>query len=182
MTMPTPPADPQNTTPPAVQTPPAQTDPGKAPTFTGEFDQERAARLVENLRTELESAKAKLKTHEDAGKTELEKLAARAEAAEKLAAENAAALAAKTAADVHAEAVKTAAVAAKLPAEWHEFLTGKTPEELATQAAKLAAQLGIGTADPLMSRPKAVLVPGQGSGDTGGTFDAKAIAKNARRR
>lgn len=149
------------------------TDSGKAPKFEGEFDADRAAKLVANLRAELDEAKGKLKTHEDAGKSELEKLLARAEKAEQLAADTA-----------HALAVKAAAEAAKLPADLHEFLTGKTPAELESQAKKLAERFGVagdGTPPP-GTRPKAKLVPGQGSGDNGDTFDADAIAKAARRR
>jgi hypothetical protein len=172
---------PTDGTPPAVPaTPPTApaTDPGKAPTFTGEFDPERAARLVENLRTELEEAKAKIRAREDAEKTDLQKAQERAEAAE--------AALVKATLDT---ATAKAAQAHKIPDDLLEFITGATAEEIEAKAKRLGEKLAAtdgtpadnGTGTP-STRPTPRLVPGQGSGDTGSTFDPAAIAKAARRR
>jgi septal ring factor EnvC (AmiA/AmiB activator) len=173
------PVAPEGTTPPVAPTAPTAPDAGKAPTFTGEFDQARAERLVENLRSELADTKAKLKTREDAEKSDLQKLQERAEVAEK-------ALAEATKKAAHATAKAAAAAAHKLPEDLHEFLTGETPEELTAQAKKLAERFGLspatGETAPQAGRPQPRLVPGQGSAAAPDAFDPVAIAKAIRGR
>jgi hypothetical protein len=148
-------------------TPPA-TD--KAPKWEGNFDPDRAARLVENLRAELAETKSKLKTREDAEKSEAQKLAERAEAAEK---------------ELAQERKVSAVKAHKLPASLAPYLTGSTAAEIEASAKALAEELGIHpgaeATEALPGRPRPRLVPGNGSDDGAEPFDAAKVAAAARR-
>ncbi|MEU4568670.1 hypothetical protein [Micromonospora sp. NPDC023956] len=147
-------------------TPPAPSD--KAPKWEGDFDPDKAARLVANLRDELAAVKGRLKTREDAEKSDLQKAQERAE---------------KLAADLKAERQKDAAKSHKLPASLAKHLTGETAEEIAASAKALADELGLAQteAEPLPGRPKPRLRPGHAApGDTSGAFDPAAVIKAAR--
>ena len=151
--------------------------------FEGEFDAERAARLIENLRadlakikTERDEARTALQEKADAEKTEAQKLQDRLAAAEETAKKTGRALLIERATRKHS-----------LPDDVVEFLTGDTEEEIEAKAQRLAA-LGSPKKDEskeepgsgLPEKPKADLVPGHG-GDDAETFDPDAIAAAARR-
>ena len=164
---------------------PADTSPeGKAPEFEGDFDAEKAKRLVANLRGEV----AALTTERDSFKTDLDSFK---EAAEKTGVERETALAA--AIERAATAEREVALAKHdLPEDvlkdFADYLTG-TPEEVEAKATKLAARFKKveETVEPTeeapkaapVTRPKAALVPGNGD-DAPKAFDAKAIAEKAR--
>lgn len=152
-------------------TPPAEPAQQK---WAGEFDAERAARLVDSLRKELAEAKGKIGARDAADMTEVQKLTARAETAERELAE------ART-------ANLRAAVAARfgLPAELAEFLTG-TDEAAMTAQAEVLAKTAAPQAPPaeMPGRPVARMMPGHAAhaGDDDAAFDPAAVAKAARRR
>lgn len=162
----TPPAEPA--TPPASE---------KAPKWEGEFDPERAARLVENLRKEAAETKARLAAYEkaqqereDAEKSEAQRLAERAQRAED-----------------EAKAARRELIAAKvvakhgLPESAVSFLTGDTEEEIEAKAQALAelASVGKRPADEIPGKPKPRLTPGQGESESEG-FDPDAMAAKIR--
>lgn len=143
----------------------------RVPTFVGEFDPERAARLVANLRADL-------------GRSETELQSLRAQVAKS--AEPDADLQARLAAledrartAEHEVAVARVVQAAGLPAELAEFLTAGTTEGLTEQADKLLAIIR-GTQPPPRS-PRAVLRPGQAPEDQDSAFDPKALAAEIRK-
>jgi hypothetical protein len=159
-----------------------KTDDAPKTTFSGDFDPERAARLIDNLRGEiadlkkdLGTARTALQEREDAEKSEAQKIADRAAAAEKAAADAKRALLIERATRKHS-----------LPEDVVEFLTGDTEEEIEAKAARLAS-LGAPKKDgeetppaDLPGKPKADLVPGHGGEETA-PFDPDAIAAAARR-
>lgn len=159
-TEPVTPAAPEGTTPSA----PAPTAPvGSAPKWDGDFDPERAARLVENLRTEVEGLKAKnteatakLTQYEQAQLTEAEKLTQRASSAESELAKVRRDLAVRDALEAHG-----------LPKEAARFLTGETAEEIA-DAAKAFAALNPAKPAEAAPLPATLPVPGHG-GDPAAT-------------
>lgn len=139
-----------NTTPPAA---------GTAPKWEGEFDPERAARLVENLRNEskahkdaLAAAQAKIAEFEQANMSEQEKIAQRAQDAE------------TRLADAHR---KLAALTHKLPENAIKFLTASTPDEIDAQAKELASAFPAPAADSTNSLPPTLPIPGNGSDPAG---------------
>lgn len=163
---------------------------GKAPEFDGEFDAEKATRLVENLRGDIATLKAQVASvtsDRDAFK----------EAAEKTGTERDEAL---TKAIERAESAERTLAISKhdLPedvlAEFADYLTG-TPEEVDAKAAKLAARFvkPEGETPPvpepvveeppaapvIPERPRPALTPGHG-GTTPVAFDAKALAQSIR--
>lgn len=150
---------------------------GKAPRFDGEFDPERAARLIENLRSDLDKIKAErdeLRTahqeREDAEKTELEKLRERAERAE------------AGLKDAQLSSLRsTVARKHQLPDELLDYLNGDDEESLNAKAETLA-KYARRPADDLPGRPKPDLVPGEGDDSDDAPFDPAAIAKQARNR
>lgn len=164
---------------------------GKAPEFDGEFDAEKAKRLVANLRADV----ASLKTERDGLKSDRDAFKA---AAEKTGDDRDKALAdAVKRAD---DAERTLAISKhNLPedilSEFADYLTG-TPDEVSAKAAKLAARFvkeeqtppadppdGDEETPPVSTpsgRPRPALVPGHG-GETPAAFDPVAIAKAARR-
>lgn len=159
-TEPVTPAAPEGTAPSA----PAPTAPvGSAPKWDGDFDPERAARLVENLRTEVEGLKAKnteatakLSEYEQAQMSEAEKAAQRAASAE------------AELAKVRRELAVSAAIRKHgLSDDDAEWLSGETAEEIDAKAAKLAQRLPAKPAEtaPL---PATLPVPGHG-GDPAAT-------------
>jgi signal transduction protein with GAF and PtsI domain len=173
---------------------PAENPEGKAPEFDGEFDAERAKKAIADLRTEVASFKDRLASvtaDRDAFK----------EAAEKTGTDRDEALAKAV---ERAEAAERTLAIAKhnLPddvvAEFADYLTG-TAEEVDAKAARLAARLAPKeeqapvakepevvepvtpevTPPVVPQRPKAALVPGNGS-EAPKPFDAKAIAEKVR--
>lgn len=148
-------------------------DKGKAPKFEGEFDAERAAKLVENLRADVAKRDADLKALkaqiEEKGGSE-KTLQQRLDALESRAAE--------------AERSLLVARVAKeqgVPDDLLEFLTGKDEAALKTQAERLAAHAKKQPADDVPRRPRPRLTPGH-NGEDEEKFDADAVAKAARRR
>lgn len=155
-------------------------DTGKAPKFDGEFDADRAARLVANLRAELADAKAaaqkateSLTAREDAEKSDLQKAMDRIASLEK---ENA---------KVSMKAARIQAAAKhNLPDDLAEFLTGETEAEIEAKAESLAKFAGQSKSDEttddktqVPGKPKPRLVPGHESSESTGDFDPHAIAK-----
>lgn len=179
---------------PANDEKPADETKGKAPEFDGDFDAEKATRLVANLREEV----ATLKGERDSLKTERDEFKA---AAEKTGTERDDALAAAVKRAEDAE--RTLAISKhNLPddvvEEFADYLTG-TPEEVDAKAARLAARLApkpeepSGDSEPegdeagdeqkpaLPGKPKPALTPGSGAEDDDLDFDAAAIAAATRR-
>lgn len=152
------------------------TDPqDKSPAWEGEFDPERAARLVFNLRDESKKAREKLAElekklaeKEDAEKSEFQRLQERAERAE-------AELAKTNSALLVAEVSKAYGVPADL-------LTGSNREEIEARAKALAewAQAPKRPADELPAKPKPRLIPGTGGDSGADDFDPTALAAKIR--
>lgn len=154
----------------------APTD-GKTPGWEGEFDPDRAARLVNNLREESKKSKdelaelrKKLAEKEDAEKSELQRIQERAERAEAELNQTRSAL-------LVAEVAKEYGVPADL-------LTGSTREEIEVKAKALAEWAGAAKrpADDVPGKPKPRLVPGVGGGSDGEAFDPAATAAKIRAR
>lgn len=113
-----------------------KTDQQKSVEFDGPFDEERAKRLIANLKSDLakkdkarEELAVKVQKYEDENKTESEKLLSAKEAAEKRA-------------DEAEERLMRAEVAAEkgLTAKQAKRLTGTTREELEADADELLAE------------------------------------------
>lgn len=147
---------------------------GKMPGWEGDFDPDRAARLVNNLREESKKSKdeltdlrKKLADKEDAEKSEFQRLQDRAVKAETELNETRSAL-------LIAEIGKEFGVPA-------ELLSGANREEIAAKAKALAdwAAVTKRPSDDMPSKPKARLMQGFENGDKEGeAFDAQAtIAK-----
>lgn len=159
-------------------TAPTTPEAGKSPGWDGDFDPDRAARLVSNLREESKKAKdelaelrAKLAEKEDAEKSELQRIQERAERAE-------AELNATRSALLVAEVAKEYGVPADL-------IGGKDREEIEARAKALAEWAGASKrpADDVPSRPKPKLVSGTGaSGNDAEPFDPVATAAKIRAR
>lgn len=149
----------------------------KSPGWDGEFDPERAARLVANLRDESKKAKEelaelrlKLTEKEDAEKTELQRIQERAERAE-----------------AELNATKSALLVAEIAKEYGvpaDLLSGNTREEIEARAKALADWAGATKrpADEIPGRPKPKLVPGGSPTDTSEPFDPVATAAKIRAR
>lgn len=145
------------------------------PAWDGEFDAERAARLVQNLRDEIATLKGDLKTarsslqeREDAEKTEAQRLQERAEAAERALAEKEKTLLRQSVAKAH-----------NLDDDLLDFLSGDTEEALTAQAKALSERIRP-AGQEVPGKPKPALTPGSGDGDTAPAFDPKAIASAVR--
>lgn len=165
-----------------VATPPANQAPVTDPEFDGDFDAERAKRLIENLRAD----KARLAEERDGFKTKVDTFET-----EKLSEQD---RIAKELSDAREELARTRRAAAlathKLPDSALVFLTGSTPEEIETQAAALAALNP--PADPAPSTPAVpnitttvtprLLPNGEPVPTAPEPFDPAAIAAAARRR
>lgn len=151
----------------------ADTAKGKAPEWDGDFNPERAARLVANLREDLAKRDADLKTLREQigakGDTEkslqdrLAALESRAEKAER---------------DL---LVATAAKAHGIPEDLVSFLTAKTAEDLDAQAKALAAHVKA-PADDVPGKPKPKLTPGHAPDNDTTGFDPHKVAEAIRRR
>lgn len=155
-------------TPPATEgAAPAPTD-GKGQTWQGEYDPERAARLVANLRAEIAELKTKSapapKEEPATGSTAADD---RLAALEKRAVE----------ADRRAIAAETG-----VPAE---LLTGTDEAAMKAQAEALIkwaeGRAPAGTDPALPGKPRPALTPGHG-GEAEPTFDPGTVAKRARLR
>lgn len=148
----------------------------KGPGWEGDFDPDRAARLVSNLRDESKKAKEelaelrkRLSEKEDAEKSEFQRLQERAERAE-------AELNNTRSALLVAEVSKEYGVPAGL-------LTGATREEIEARAKALAewAAAPKNPADEMPAKPKPRLVPGSGASDADTSdFDPVATAAKIR--
>lgn len=168
--------------------------------FAGDFDAEKAKRLILNLDTEiagLNGTVAAVTAERDEFRT----------AAEKTGTDRDEALAAAVTRAEDAEkalAIKKHDLSDDIVKEFADYLTG-TAEEVDAKAAKLAARLNPKApetppgdepkveepkveeppAEPVIPqtppvRPRAALVPGNGGDDGGKPFDAKAIASRIR--
>lgn len=161
----------------------------KAPEFEGEFDADRAKRLVANLRaevaklegdlasvtTERDALKAEADNKADEGKSEAEKAAQRAAAAEKAAEEARRELWVERALRKHPEAADLA-----------DLIKGDDEDAVLAIAERLAKRGKPADdedkgnePDDLSRRPKPDLKPGHG-GDDPEPFDAAKIAAEAR--
>jgi septal ring factor EnvC (AmiA/AmiB activator) len=153
-----------------VQTPPEPTPPAKAPQWDGEFDPERAAKLIANLRSEAEAARNELKqartvleAQEEAEKSDLQK------------AQEARERAARELEETRTELLRLRTQKEHgLPDELATFLTGDE-ETMKVQAERLAA-FAKAPADELPHRPEAALTPGHGGPAPEPKFDADAAA------
>lgn len=148
----------------------------KAPKWDGEFDPDRAAKLVANLRSEkdelkreLAELKKALSEREEVGKSELAQLRERAEKAEKELAQL------KTQSFI-ASALREHGLSEDLS----EFVSGGSEEEIKAKVAKLAEKLG--PTPVVTGKPKPKLVPGEGSEAAAPDFDPEAIAAKIRKR
>jgi hypothetical protein len=159
-----------------VETPATETvivEETKSPEWDGPFDPERAARLVANLRSDLEKAKAELVSAKstveekvEAEKSELQRLSERAESAERELTETRSALTRLSVAkEFH------------LPEEMVGFLTG-SEEEMKAKAEQLSRFVKR-PADDVPGKPKATLTPGHG-GDETPVFDPAKVAASVR--
>lgn len=163
-----------------VEETPAPTAPAddKGPGWEGEFDPDRAARLVTNLREESKKTKdelaelrKKLAEREDAEKTELQRIQERAERAE-----------------AELNQTRSALLVAEISKEFGvpaDLLTGSNREEIEARAKALAEWAGSGKrpADDVPGRPKPKLVPGSGgSASDAEPFDPAATAAKIRAR
>lgn len=158
-------------TPAASET--AATTDDAAPTWDGEFDADRAARLVANLRSEkaalkseLAEVKKALSEKEEASTAELQRLLERSEKAERELNEL------RTKSLISAQLREHG-----LPEDLAEFVPGGTEEEIVSRVAKLAEKFG---PKPLAGKPRAKLVPGEG-GEVKPSFDPEAIAEKIRK-
>jgi vacuolar-type H+-ATPase subunit I/STV1 len=165
-----------NTTSGEVTAPDAVDTTEKAPKFEGDFDAERASRLVANLRAEVDalksdrdSLKSTLTEKEEAEKSEFEKAVSRAERAEQELAEARSRL-------LVAEIAKEYGVPA-------ELLNGSTKEEVEARAKALSEWAGAAKrpAEEIPGKPKARLVPGNAPGDSD-AIDPVALAAEIRSR
>ena len=149
----------------------------KGPGWDGEFNADRAARLVTNLRDESKKAKEelaelrkRLSEKEDAEKSEFQRLQERAERAE-----------------VELNQTRSALLIAEVSKEYGvpaDLLNGSNREEIEARAKALAEWAGAAKrpADDVPGRPKPKLVPGTGSADEGSPFDPNAAAARIRAR
>lgn len=160
MTEPTPAAPAAPETPATPETPAAPEAPADSGfKFEGEFDKERAEKLVTNLKNEsktykqeLAEAKAKLAEHERAKMSETEKL----QADYKSATDELAAL---------KREMQLQSVAKKhnLPEELTQFITGDTAEEMDAKAKLLADKLQPATPADVPGKPRLKPTPGNGA-------------------
>lgn len=163
---------------------PADKPAEKPAPWGADFDPDRAWKLIQNLRTDLDTIKSErdeLKTErqarEDAKKSDQDKLTERLTATEQQFKDAQRALFVERALRKHA-----------IPDELVDFLTGDTEEAITAKAEKLAT-LGKPAPDAnpdapapdadAAGRPTPALTPGHG-GDAPVPFDPAAIAKKAR--
>lgn len=151
---------------------------GKSPGWEGDFDPDRAARLVNNLREESKKSKdelselrKKLADKEDAEKSEFQRLQDRAEKAE-----------------TELNATRSALLVAEISKEFSvpaELLSGANREEISAKAQALAEWAAVAKrpSDDMPRKPKARLMQGHETGDAeGDAFDATATAAKIRER
>lgn len=152
------------------------TDTGKPPVFEGAFDAERAARLVANLRADLDKVRGELTTtkqaldaREDAEKSDLQKAQDRIKALE------------SDLVKVTTESLRSR-IAAKhnLPEDLIGFLTGDTEAEIEAKAEALAKfapkKETEETQEVIPGKPTTRLVPGHSTGDVAPAPDLRAMA------
>lgn len=146
-----------------------------APNFDGEFDAERAKRLVANLRNEVQQLKqqrtkpdpAPVVKPTDTPDPRYAELETRLNAAEKRDAERAAK-------ELRGRVAEESGVPADL-------LIGDDEASLKAYAEQLTKWATDQAANPLRGRPRARLVPGTGGQDSDGGFDPAKIAAAAHR-
>lgn len=177
--------DPTDETTPATPAPEPVAPPEPTFDFTGEFDADRARRLIEAQKAD----KARLRAEADAIRAERDELAAKWQAHED-AQLSEAQRTAKELADARAAlavARRQAALARHhLPDDALVFLTAESEEDIEAQATRLAALTPPST-DPtptpdLHRTPQPLLVPGSTIPDPPEAFDPRVIAKRARER
>lgn len=148
-------------------------DKSKAPTWNGDFDAERAARLVENLRADLKKKDADLADLKskvgESGKTE-KTLQERLDALESRAAKAERDLIVATAAKKHS-----------IPDDLVDLLKGDTAEEI-HKAAEALAKFAKKPAEEVRGRPRPALRNGTGTEATAEGFDPEKAAARIRRR
>ncbi len=130
--------------------------------WNGEFDPERAGRLVAALRRDLAELRAKL----DAKDAELTASVARV-------AELEGEISTRELAEHRAEVIARH----RIPEAAAEFVTGATAEEIEASAAKVATALVASASDPIPGRPKPALSPGRAPNDAAPAFDAAELAR-----
>ncbi|WIM94814.1 hypothetical protein ACTOB_006868 [Actinoplanes oblitus] len=140
---------------------------GQVPQWEGDFDPERAARLVENLRRDLAEARAKAKTPA----SEVAELKSQFDALKGELTQS------------RLDAAKADAIAsACIPAHLAAYVSGSTPEEIKASAEKVAADFSVSVdPDPIPGRPKPRLTPGHATDDSAHSFDPVAVAGASRR-
>lgn len=155
-------ATPEAVNAPAPAAPAAAPAEDATPKWDGDFDPERAARLVANLReevkgykSELAKAREQLSEYERAQMSEQERIAAEAEDARKQLAETRREL---------------AMLKYGLPEKALKFLHGSTPEEIDAQAKELAETFGVAAQKQKQKPelPPTLPVPGNGDAPAGG--------------
>ncbi|MDG4751702.1 hypothetical protein O7630_12185 [Micromonospora sp. WMMD718] len=130
--------------------------------WNGEFDPERAARLVAALRRDLAEAKAKLEAKDGeltASTTRVAELEGQ--------------IRSRDIADHRAEVIQRH----RIPEAAADFVTGETAEEIEASAAKVASALVASATLPELPKPR--LTPGRAANDAAG--DAYDPAELARR-
>jgi len=146
--------------PKAEETPAPKKEDPPAPEWDGPYDEERAKRLVANLRKERDDIKAE----RDGYKTVAERVQSLEEAA------------AKAQRDLTLSNVVNEY---GVPDELVSFLTGKDEEELKAQAAVLATHVKP-SQDGLRRRPAPAMRPGHGGPAPEPDFDPAALARQVR--
>ncbi|MEU8152702.1 hypothetical protein AB0B94_03435 [Micromonospora sp. NPDC048986] len=137
--------------------PAAETADQPAAEWSGEFDPERAGRLVAALRRDLAEAKSAL-TAERERAAELEKV-----------------VASRDLADARSAAITKHGV----PASLAGYITGDNAEEIEASAAKVAADFGSAAqaVPALPELPKPRLTPGRAANDAGDVYDPREVAR-----
>jgi len=129
-----------------------------AKSWDGDFDPQRAQKLIENLRSDIEKLKndkrsyaEKLKAYEDAEKSEFQKLQEQVQEYE---------------AQLRELTREKVALKHGLSEDLLEFVSGETVEEMEERARRLAEKLAPKKDEtPTSSRPTPKLVPGTGAPD-----------------
>ena len=141
---------------PGASAPAPAAQPEAAPKWDGEFDPERAARLVANLREEakgykaqLAEVQARLTEYERSQMSEQERIAEEARAAQE---------------QLVATRRELAMLKYGLPEKALKFLNGASPEEIDAQAQELAETFGVSAkSESAQEMPPTLPVPGNGS-------------------
>lgn len=166
-------AAPAPTGDPAPAAPPTPTDSGKAPTWDGDFDPSRAAKLVENLRDDVKKRDAEIAA--------LKAATAKGASASKSAEERLAALESRAAQAERSLLVAQAAKKHGIPDDLVPFLSESSAEALDAQAEALA-KYAKKPAEDVPGRPRPALKPGAGAPSDAEPFDPAKVAAAVRKR